>query len=371
MPQSEDSRAQRRREAAAQHQRDRQRNMWIMLGVVAVVIIAFAWVLMGPSDSPSPAPATTPTVGTSGTTGTTGTTDTTGTTGITGTTDTTGTTGLVGTETTGTTDTAGTTSTTGDNGAGLSRSIAGVDVHARDRHLVVAAKPARAQVRVPVLMYHRVASEATVTNATSYGLTVTPATFRQQISWLKGHGYTAVSQAEVFNAMEHGTRLPAKPVVLTFDDGYVDATDAVLPVLEPLKWPATFFIITGRIGERAFLTWNQLKRLDSAGMDIGSHTVAHTELPSLSSSQRTEALRASRSTLEKGLGHPVRWFCYPAGRHDPTSANAVDAAGYLLAYTTDAGSTLRSDQRAVLPRVRVSGGQSLSSFAASMTAASA
>ena len=117
--------------------------MWIMLGVVAVVIIAFAWVLIGPSDSPSSAPATTPTVGTTNTTGTTGTTDTTGTTGLPGT-DTTG--------TTGTTDTTGTTSTTGDTGAGLSRSSAGVDVHAWDRRLVVAAKPARASVRVPVLM---------------------------------------------------------------------------------------------------------------------------------------------------------------------------------------------------------------------------
>lgn len=106
--------------------------MWIMLGVVAVVIIAFAWVLIGPSDSPSSAPATTPTVGT---TNTTGTTDTTGTTGLPGT-DTTG--------TTGTTDTTGTTSTTGDTGAGISRSSAGVDVHAWDRRLVVAAKPARA-----------------------------------------------------------------------------------------------------------------------------------------------------------------------------------------------------------------------------------
>ena len=82
-------------------------------------------------------------------------------------------------------------------------------------------------------------------------------------------------------------------------------------------------------------------------------------------------LLVSASVGKVGLGHPVRWFCYPVGRHDATSANAVDAAGYLLAYTTDAGSTLRSDQRAVLPRVRVSGGQSLSSFAASMTAASA
>ena len=105
-------------------------------------------------------------------------------------------------------------------------------------------------------------------------------------------------------------------------------------------------------------------------MDLGSHTVAHTELPGMGSTDRAQSLAQSRATLEKGLGHPVRWFCYPAGRNDSASAQAVAKAGYLLAYTTEGGSTLRSDQRETLPRVRVSGGESLSSFGASVTAAS-
>ena len=245
------------------------------------------------------------------------------------------------------------------------------DAHERDYGLTASGSPARQKVTVPVLMYHRVAPMSTATNATSYGLTITPAQFREQVAWLKRNGYTAISQAELFRAIEDGAALPKKPVVLTFDDGYVDATKDVLPVLEPLGWPATFFIISSRIGERAFLTATQLRRLSAAGMDIGSHTVDHLELPSLSESSRAQQLTQSRKELEKVLGHPVRWFCYPAGRNDAASAASVAKAGYLLGYTTEGGSVLRADSLTQLPRVRVSGGESIGQFAASVKAASA
>lgn len=246
-----------------------------------------------------------------------------------------------------------------------------IDTHERDHGLSASGTPARSKVTVPVLMYHRVAPMSTATNATSYNLTVTPAQFRQQMGWLKKNGYTAISQAELFRAIQDGASLPKKPVLITVDDGYVDAVTNMLPVLEPLGWPATFFIITSRIGERAFLTAEQITRLDRAGMDIGSHTVDHLELPSLDESSRMQQLRSSRATLEKLLGHPVRWFCYPAGRNDSASAASVGKAGYLLGYTTEGGSVLRADSLTQLPRVRVSGGQSLDSFGASVRAASA
>jgi peptidoglycan/xylan/chitin deacetylase (PgdA/CDA1 family) len=246
-----------------------------------------------------------------------------------------------------------------------------VDTHERDYGLTASGNPAKAKVTVPVLMYHRVAPPSTATNATSYNLTVSPADFRKQMQWLKRNGYSAISQAALFRAIQGGASLPRKPVVLTFDDGYVDAVTDVLPVLRPLGYPATFFIITSRIGERAFLNARQIRTLSAAGMDIGSHTVDHLELPTLAPAARARQLRQSRATLETLLGHPVRWFCYPVGRNDSASAAAVADAGYLLAYTTEGGSVLRADSLTQLPRVRVSGGQSLDSFASAMRAASA
>lgn len=245
-----------------------------------------------------------------------------------------------------------------------------VDTHERDYGLAASGSPAKKKVTVPVLMYHRVAPASSATNDTSYGLTVTPQDFRAQMRWLTRNGYSAITQAELFRAIEDGAALPPRPVVITFDDGYVDAVKDVVPVLRPLGYPATFFIITSRIGERAFLDARQLKALSAAGMDIGSHTVSHLELPSLDAATRAQQLTQSRKALEALLGHPVRWFCYPAGRNDSASAAAVGDAGYLLAYTTEAGSVLRADSLTQLPRVRVSGGQSLDSFAAAVRAAS-
>ena len=335
----EDPLRRRRREQADAHRRRRRRDaaFWSVIAIAVVAAVAWAvnpgWSLRGPSDeSTAQAVVTAPTGGSAPT---------------------------------------GSAAPSPATTAAAPTSTPALDTHERDHGLKASGTPARAKVTVPVLMYHRVAPPSTATNDVSYNLTVSPAQFRQQMKWLRANGYTAISQAELFRAIEDGAKLPPKPVVITFDDGYVDAIKDVLPVLQPMGWPATFFIITSRIGERAFLDATQLRRLSGAGMDIGSHTVDHLELPSLDDASRAQQLTQSRATLEKLLGHPVRWFCYPAGRNDSASAASVAKAGYLLGYTTEGGSVLRADSLTQLPRVRVSGGQSLDSFAASVKAASA
>lgn len=347
----QDDRSARRREQARARAARRRRNVayWSVITVAAVLAVAWAvnpgWSLRGGSSGTEVAQAEPAPADSGAAPGATST----------------------AADATATTATAGMAATTTAAEAADSPRAA----HERDFGLAASGSPARQKVTVPVLMYHRVAPMSTATNATSYDLTVTPAQFREQMAWLKRNGYTAISQAELFRAIEDGAALPKKPVVLTFDDGYVDAVKDVLPVLEPLGWPGTFFIISSRIGERAFLTAKQIRRLSAAGMDIGSHTVDHLELPSLSESSRAQQLTQSRKELEKVLGHPVRWFCYPAGRNDAASAASVEKAGYLLGYTTEGGSVLQADSLSQLPRVRVSGGGSLQQFAASVKAASA
>lgn len=237
------------------------------------------------------------------------------------------------------------------------------------QHLAFPATPAHASVRVPVLMFHRVATLAGPTTAVERDLTVAPAVFRAQMDWLAANGYHPITQARLFRALYLGDRLPRRPVVLTFDDGYVDAVTTILPVLQKRRWPATFFVITGRAGARAFLTWPQMAALDRAGMDVSSHTVDHVELPGLSPEQRMRELRDSRRALEHHLGHPVYWFAYPAGRFDAASGAAVRQAGYLLAYTTAYGSTISSATPMSEPRVRVRGEGSVAEFAAAVAAA--
>ncbi len=198
-------------------------------------------------------------------------------------------------------------------------------------------------VRLPILMYHRVDRLSPSLPAITRRLTVDPADFATQMEWLKRHRYHAVTQLQVFDALELGRRLPPKPVLITFDDGYRDVLGKASPVLERLHMPATAYVITDRIsaGDPSFLTWGNLRALEQRGVAIGSHTVSHLELTQLSDRQALMELRESRATLERHLRHTVQWFSYPAGAENARVVRLVEQAGYVLAVTTHPG-TLQS-----------------------------
>ena len=170
-------------------------------------------------------------------------------------------------------------------------------------------------IDLPVLMYHRIGPVAADAAPITQRLTVSPEDFAAEMAWLHAHGYHAVSALQAFEALEYGRRLPAKPVLITFDDGYRDVLWHAAPVLHRLHMPAIEFVITDRISgpDSSFLTWPQLARLERLGVAIGSHTVTHLDLTTLSASAAAAELRDSRRTIEQHLGHPVQWFAYPAG----------------------------------------------------------
>ena len=206
--------------------------------------------------------------------------------------------------------------------------------------------PART-IDLPVLMYHRIGPVLPTLPAITQRLTVDPSDFEAQMEWLKAHRFHAVTPLRAFEALEYGRPLPSKPILITFDDGYRDVLWHAAPVLHRLHMPAVEFVITDRISgsDPSFLTWPQLARLEHFGVAIGSHTVTHPDLTSLSSAQAWAELTDSRRTIEQHLGHPVQWFAYPFGGVDPHVAAMVRAAGYVLAVTTQGG----IDQQAAQP----------------------
>ncbi len=209
-------------------------------------------------------------------------------------------------------------------------------------------------LRVPILMYHRIDRARPGEPAMTRSLTVSLADFTAQVRWLHAHRYHAITQLQLFEALEQGAALPSRPVMITFDDGYADILPAAT-VLHGLSMPATAYVITDRIGSKAgFLSWAQLRELEVLGFDIGSHTVDHMSLPTLSDSQIHHELGHSRAILEHRLGHPVQWFCYPAGRFNDRVVAAVRAAGYVLATTTVGGVEQSAEHPLRLRRVRVS-----------------
>ncbi len=210
-------------------------------------------------------------------------------------------------------------------------------------------------VALPILMYHRIDYLKPSLAAITRRLTVDPRDFAAEMEWLHAHGWHAVTQLQAFDALEYGAKLPAKPIMITFDDGYRDVWGKASAVLARLHMPATAYIITDRISgpDPSFLTWDDLRALERRGIAIGSHTVTHAELTLLDDAQALAELRESRSILERHLGHPVQWFAYPAGREDARVAGLVRKAGYVLAVTTQPGSLQAADRPLELHRDEV------------------
>jgi peptidoglycan/xylan/chitin deacetylase (PgdA/CDA1 family) len=210
-------------------------------------------------------------------------------------------------------------------------------------------------IELPILMYHRIGPLTPSLPAITKSLTVTPADFQAEVEWLSAHGYHAVSQLQAFEALEYGKPLPSKPVMITFDDGYRDVLWHAAPVLHRLHMPATAYIITDRVDgpDPSFLTWPELVRLEKLGFTIGSHTVHHLDLTSLSAADALSELADSKRTLEQHLGHPIQFFAYPAGRENPSVVALALKAGYVLAVTTQPGSTQSAQDPLTLHRYEV------------------
>lgn len=224
--------------------------------------------------------------------------------------------------------------------------------------------PART-LDVPILMYHRIGPLPQVSGPYSAGLTVRPRVFAAQMRWLHAHGFHAISQRQLFGALEWGRPLPSRPVLITFDDGYRDVLFNAAPVLRRLHMPATAYVITGRVSgpDPSFLTWRDLRDLEQDGFTIGSHTVHHLDLTTLSAAQAWLELKQSRQTLQKHLGVDVPWFAYPAGAEDAAVVRLARQAGYLLAVTTQPGAAQSASEPLLLHRYEVLRGEGVAGLA--------
>lgn len=203
---------------------------------------------------------------------------------------------------------------------------------------------------VPILMYHEIGEGAGE-------LYIPPDIFRRQMDYLAERGYHTITFAMLLGHLEEGLPLPPKPILLTFDDGYASIFTRVAPVLEECGFTATFFIDTGQVGTRGRVTWDELHDLVGRGFDVGSHTVTHRELTTLTSEPAVllEELFASRAVLVDRAGAAeVTVLCYPVGRYDATVVAAAKVAGYRAAVTTVWGRARPGDDLLLLPRVRIS-----------------
>ena len=199
---------------------------------------------------------------------------------------------------------------------------------------------------IPVLTYHHIGSG----NGWLY---VSEADFEQQLVYLRERGYKTISVAELAEGLSGRTKLPDRPIVLTFDDGYDDNYQAALPVLLRQGMRASFFVVTGKMGQPGYLSWPQAAQMRDQGMEIGSHTVHHYTLTEINLKEMERELRGSRLMLESNLSITKAVFANPFGETAPAVVALLEKTGYQAAGSSVVGLNRAGENLFMIRRMSV------------------
>lgn len=220
-------------------------------------------------------------------------------------------------------------------------------------------------VRVPVFMFHHVRQVRANDTAAQRAYIMRPEVFERQMKNLFDAGYVTVTPDDLTAAVNTGVDiLPAKPLILTFDDGFREHYTTVYPILKKYNFKATFFIVTNATRLSGYMTKDMLKEVSDSGLiTIASHTVSHPFLTRLSVASREKELRESKAELEEITGKPVNHFAYPYGSRNATVLKEAKEAGYTSAFGVRLGSLHATSTRYDWRRIRVQDGEDLTAIA--------
>lgn len=216
---------------------------------------------------------------------------------------------------------------------------------------------------VPILLYHSVSDQRSEKFAR---WSVSPTMFEDQMRAIRDGGFTPLTVTDFVRLREPGSAgLPARPVLITFDDGFADNYENALPILQKYGFPATLYVVTGYVGrtsewlahadesDRRMLTWAKVAEMDAAGVEIGAHTQTHRALDVLPAQTAWDEITRSKTELEQHLGHGISSFAYPHGFHGGAVARMVQKAGFDNACAVKEAMSSTTDLRFALARMFV------------------
>jgi peptidoglycan/xylan/chitin deacetylase (PgdA/CDA1 family) len=227
-------------------------------------------------------------------------------------------------------------------------------------------------------MYHRVAPFDSLAIPASGPdlrlITFTPEAFASQMKWLARRGYTAITLDALLDHRAGRAELPRRPVVITFDDGYQDCVNNVVPILRQCGFTASFFLVAGEVGcwarwdledfgwDFPLFDWDAARSLAAEGFEIGAHTVTHPHLAEIDLESGRREICESRRIIEDRLDREVPHFAYPYGSFDQDVRSIVANAGFRSVCSVISGLSPADDDPLALHRINVSGRDSLFDF---------
>lgn len=201
--------------------------------------------------------------------------------------------------------------------------------------------------KILVLNYHQIDDKQTP-------LSVRVSDFDAQMKFLKDSGCLTITPDELYAGLNGEIELPPKPVLITFDDGYLDNYTNAFPILKKYGLKATIFIIPAFTGVYPnYLNWDQIKEMEQEVFTVESHTLSHPKLEELPDDEIRNELINSKNMLEENLGHPIEFLAYPTGTYNLHIAGIAQDCGYKGAFTIKYGIVDRGSNFFALERVPI------------------
>jgi peptidoglycan/xylan/chitin deacetylase (PgdA/CDA1 family) len=210
-----------------------------------------------------------------------------------------------------------------------------------------------------ILLYHHVAED------TPSSTSVTPRIFETHLRYLADHDYQVVPLSRIITALAEDKPLPQRAVALTFDDAYRSVYIHAAPLLERHGYPYAVFVSTDYIdnGSSSYLSWAQLRELESRGAEIGNHSRAHehylhrlpTESPAVWRRRIRGDIQAAQERLSEELERPLAALAYPYGEFSPALTAIAAELGYT-AFGQQSGPVGPASDPQALPRFPMASG---------------
>lgn len=206
---------------------------------------------------------------------------------------------------------------------------------------------------IPVFAYHRFGDDRYPSTNTSTDI------FKKQLKYLKENNFKVIGFGEAIDRWQSGKTLPEKAVILTIDDGYLSFYENGWPLLKKFGYPATIFIQTETIGGNDFMSWDQIREIQKAGIEIGNHSHSHAYFLNMPEDERSDAFKndVEKATrlFDNHLEKAPDIFAYPFGEYTAEMEDILGKLDFKSAAVQQSGVFSEQSDPFAIPRFPMGG----------------
>ncbi|SDH65501.1 Peptidoglycan/xylan/chitin deacetylase, PgdA/CDA1 family [Pedobacter terrae] len=192
-----------------------------------------------------------------------------------------------------------------------------------------------ARREVPVLCYHQIRNNIASDSKRAHDDIIAPDKFREHMKMLADNGYHSILPDQLYNYLVYGTKLPEKPIMITFDDTDEDQFTIGNSTLKKYGFKGVYFIMTvsiGRKGRINYMTKEQIKKLSDEGNTIASHTYDHKNFAQFTDADWTTQIDEPTKKLEQITGKKVEYFAFPYGVYKSSTLHKLKEHGFKASF---------------------------------------